>query len=185
VNQVLRVVSRVVPGCDHCRITDVFRKGRQPVFQPPCQRMKPEQAPVECGQRLHQRIAAADIDTLVRQYGIELRLRPPGPCGGKHDDGLPPADCDGTGDLRAAEESLFRPRTPAHGSGAESAIDEADEEKADDRQVHPQENGSCLCGRRNGTKPPRNGRCRWRGNCLRRCRAGGSPRDGEGIRPLG
>jgi hypothetical protein len=57
-------------------IAGFFGQSRERTFQPPGNRMEPEESTVQQSKPLHEGIAPADVLSLMRQYGVELRGRP-------------------------------------------------------------------------------------------------------------
>jgi hypothetical protein len=65
VQQELCVSSCVTDRADRGIIASVFSGGRQLPFQPPGQRMKPEDAAVDVGKKTNQRITTFDMRVFV------------------------------------------------------------------------------------------------------------------------
>ena len=95
VQEVGGIVARIVSARQHGIVAGGFRQRRQPVLQPPGQRMKPEDRTIEQRQPLHERIAATDGFVLVGQDGVQLRVRPLAPPCRQNRDGTEPSHRDG------------------------------------------------------------------------------------------
>jgi hypothetical protein len=64
--QVLGIVVGIVAMRQDSSVAGLFRQRGEPPFQPPGQRVEPEDRPVQQRQPLHQRIAPAGVLPLVR-----------------------------------------------------------------------------------------------------------------------
>lgn len=75
----------VAGGLDHGFIARVFGCGSQLSGEPPCNRVKPEDAAIHHGKEVDDRISAPDVCEFVREDDAEFSVRPGG-LGGRQND---------------------------------------------------------------------------------------------------
>jgi hypothetical protein len=100
---------------NHRRVAGLFGKVRQAPFQPPRQRMQPENRAVEEREPLDERIVSARVLLLMGQHRIELRCGPALPALRQNQDRREPSHGDRRGASRAGAPSCVY-----HGLSAQS-----------------------------------------------------------------
>src|SRR4029453_9728893 len=72
-------------------------ESRDMPLQPPSERMKPEHSSIQQRHPLNKRITSPNVLALVREYGVELSLRPLRPICGQNHHRIEPSHGDGGG----------------------------------------------------------------------------------------
>src|SRR5262245_13584236 len=78
------VLTRVSHNTNRCVVARMFRCDRKPVFDPPGDRMKPEQTTVETCENTNQRIPPPNVSRLVCHHGAQVFVRPCSPLSRKY-----------------------------------------------------------------------------------------------------
>ena len=110
-----------MPALEYGSVAGLFGQRGKPPFQPPGQRMEPEDGAIQQGQPLDQGVAAPHVLAFMGQYRVQLRLRPRAPAFRQNHRGTQPSDCDRRGARGARQPAITIPRAPHEGVSTQSA----------------------------------------------------------------